>query len=81
MCELHLQYSYILTAITCYDIPAVENGMIVYSSDTTSPYDHGTIAVYECETGYNITGGDSERICTGGSTQWNGTAPQCLRMF
>ena len=55
--------------------------MIVYSSDMTEPYDYGTTATYECDTGYEITGGESERTCTsdGSSSvgQWSGTAPVC----
>ncbi|XP_064386521.1 uncharacterized protein LOC135335055 isoform X2 [Halichondria panicea] len=67
-------------AITCSAL-TIDNGMIVYSSDMTEPYDYGTTATYECDTGYEITGGESERTCTsdGSSSvgQWSGTAPVC----
>ena len=66
----------------CPALPAIENGMSVYSSDTTEPYDYGTTATYQCDSGYELTGGDTVRTCTGdGSSaegQWNGTAPACL---
>ncbi len=72
-----------ITAITCSALTAIENGMIVYSSDTTPPYDYGTTAVYECDTGYEITSGDKNINCTGdGTTQsgdWNGFPAMCSR--
>ena len=70
------------TVIRCHTLPAVENGTVVYSSDSTEPYDYGTIATNQCDSGYELTGGDAVRTCTGdGSSpvgQWNGTAPACL---
>ena len=69
------------TAITCPILSAVENGKVTYSSDTTESYDYGATATYQCDSGYELTGGDDERTCTGdGSSpvgQWNGTAPHC----
>ncbi len=53
--------------------------MIVYS--TTPPFNFGTIAMYQCNDGYSLASGDSERTCTGDGTstvgQWSGTAPVC----
>ncbi len=67
-----------ITAITCSTLSVIGNGMIVYSSDTTPPYDYGTTATYECDPGYEITSGDSERTCTddGSSSvgEWSETA-------
>ncbi len=80
-------FSWILTGITCsksaVSSDIASNGVIVYSSDSmTPPYDYGTTATYECNTGYEITSGDSERICTGddGSSvgEWSGSAAICL---
>ena len=56
--------------------------MVIYSIDTAmSQYDNGTTATYQCDSGYELTGGDTVRTCTGdGSSpvgQWNGTAPNC----
>ena len=69
------------TAITCSAL-AVANGGIAYSSDITGHFDYGTTATYQCDSGYELTGGDTVRTCTGdGSSsvgQWNGTALACL---
>ncbi|XP_064386533.1 sushi, von Willebrand factor type A, EGF and pentraxin domain-containing protein 1-like isoform X2 [Halichondria panicea] len=69
------------SAITCSALPLIENGVIVYSSNTTEPYDYGTTSVYECNTGYEVTSGDSERTCTESTLTlegiWNGTIPTC----
>ena len=66
------------TVIECSSLPDIENGMITYS---TEPYVYRTTATYQCALGYELTGGDDERTCTGdgGSPvgQWNGTAPNC----
>ena len=68
-------------ATGCLALPAVENGTIAYFSDTTEPYDYGTTASYQCDSGYELTGGDTVRTCTGdGSSpvgQWNGAIPAC----
>ena len=70
------------TVVKCSALPNTENGDIAYSGDTTEPYDYGTTATYQCDSGYELTGGDTVRTCTGdGSSQvdqWNGTAPICL---
>ena len=68
-------------ASSCSALPAAENGRIRYSSDTSEPYNYGTTAIYQCDSGYELTGGDTVRTCIGdgGSPvgQWNGTAPVC----
>ena len=56
--------------------------MVTYSIDTAmSQYDYGTTATYQCDSRYELTGGDTVRTCTGdGSSpvgQWIGTAPNC----
>ena len=69
-----------ITAITCSALPGnVANGMIVYSTDITDPYNYGTTAAYECDTGYEITSGDNERTCTGNTSvgEWKGKAAVC----
>ncbi len=80
--KLHI----IILEITCPALPIIVNGTIVYSFlGSTEGLKYGTIATYQCNSGYNITSGDRVRTCTGdGSTpsgQWSGTAPQCSRMF
>ncbi len=83
--------SCILIGITCSESAVrsdiAGNGMIIYSSgSTTPPFDYGTIATYQCNNGYSLASGDSERTCSTGdgrSTvgEWDGAAPQCSRMF
>ena len=55
--------------------------MVTYSSDNTEYYDYGTTATYQCDPGYELTGGDTVRTCTGDGSSpeghWNGTAPVC----
>ena len=53
----------------------------MYSSDVTEPYNYGTTATYQCDSGYELTRGDTVRTCTGdGSSpvgQWNGSPSVC----
>ncbi len=79
---------FFLTAITCSVLAELVNGTIVYSRSPNSVrYSYGIRAIYQCNSGYNIMiiGRDRVTTCTGdGNTpdgQWNGTAPQCSRMF
>ncbi len=81
---LYLRYFRLLniaTEITCSALPDIENGVIAYSSDTTEPYDYGTTATYECDTGYELTSGDKKSNCTKSGVNsegiWNGTIPTC----
>ena len=61
----------------------LDNGSITYSTVATEDqYVYGTTATYQCDSGYELTGRDTVRTCTGdGSSpvgQWNGTASICL---
>ena len=76
-----------IIAIRCssLNILHIGNGNITYSNITVEgQYDYGTTATYQCDSGYELTGGDTVRTCTGdGSSpegQWNGTAPHCTGM-
>ena len=82
--------SCILTGITCSESAVrsdiAGNGMIVYSSgSTTPPFDYRTTASYQWNDGYSLASGDSERTCTGDGTstngEWNSAAPYCSRML
>ena len=74
-------------AITCspLDTSFLGNGTLTYSTGSVEAiedqYDYGTTATYQCNSGYELTGGDTVRTCTGdGSSpvgQWNGTTPLC----
>ncbi len=78
-------YCYQLAAIMCIDLPAPDNGRITYSTDTTSLYDFGTVATYECDIGFGLNGGVVTRTCRGDDSDsdgtWSGIAPSCLRKF
>ncbi|XP_064387965.1 uncharacterized protein LOC135336171 isoform X3 [Halichondria panicea] len=67
--------------VMCSDLPALDNGRIVYSTGVTSPYDFSTVATYVCDTGFGLTGA-STRTCEDGNGLtnagvWNGVAPFC----
>ena len=68
-----------MTVIRCPALPTVKDAVVTYS--TMSQYDYGTTATYQCDSGYELTGGDTLRTCTGdGSSpvgQWSGAAPVC----
>lgn len=60
---------------------SIDNGIITYSSGTTEPHDFGTIAVYTCDRGFSLDGGNGLRTCSGNITSptgtWSGPAPKC----
>ena len=69
-------------AIRCPALPTMDNGIVIYSSNISmSQYVYGATATFQCDSGYELTGGDTVRTCTGdGSSpvgQWNGTATVC----
>ncbi len=67
--------------ITCSDLPILDNGVIVYISITPAPYDYGTTARYDCNTGFGLNGGDTILTCEGDGSNaigmWTGTIPTC----
>ena len=75
-----LYYSF--SAITCpSSLGTLDNGQISYSTDTTAPFDYGTVVTFTCNTGFSLSG-DSMRSCGGdGSSQsgvWSGSSPVCI---
>ena len=69
--------------VTCDDLPVINNGEVSYTpphSISASLPDGkrytGTIATYNCPSGYQLVGGSSLRAC-GANGEWNGTAPSC----
>jgi len=69
----------------CQDLSDPENGDIDFFVDTNSTFDVLTTAVYKCDTGYNLTGGDTVRTCLGSNNNpdgdWSGVAPSCEGEF
>ena len=72
--------TFLITEIGCQTLNT-ENAMVTYSGDTTEPYIYGTTATYQCNPGYEITSGDSERTCTGDVRssvgEWSGRKAVC----
>ncbi len=65
----------------CFDPPLFANGQIIFSTDTTSPFDFGTLATYICDTGFSLSG-NVARTCTGDDSSpvgiWSGGDPTCI---
>ena len=55
--------------------------MITYDPDTPSPFELGTTALYSCDDGYALNGGELQ-FClepsSGENGFWNGSAPVCF---
>ena len=72
-------------AITCSSLLGPDNGQVTYSTDTTSPFDIGTMATYSCNTGFGLSGGDATRSCGGDGSSpngiWSGMSPTCQGMY
>ena len=52
---------------------SVSGGEVCYSGESV-----GSVAVFFCDDGYTLEGGDSTRECLS-SGLWNGTTPQCVQ--
>ena len=52
---------------------SVSGGEVCYSGDSV-----GSVAVFFCDDGYTLEGGDSTRECLS-SGLWNGPTPQCVQ--
>ena len=67
--------------IMCSSLPAPLNGSITFVVDTTPTFDFMTTAMYKCDPGFALSGGDEVRICEEGPVEsvgeWSGTEPTC----
>ena len=61
--SVSLLYLTVSTAITCSSLPSV-SGQIIYSPDSSNPFDYGTLAEYSCDTGLGVNG-PITRTCGG----------------
>ena len=72
-----------LTDHMCDTPPVLTNGQIIFSNDTTSPYEFGTVATYVCDTGFSLIG-ETTRTCDGDDSSpigmWTGNDPSCSGM-
>ena len=67
-------------AIQCLKLSAPENGRITYSDNTSSSLGLMDTAIYSCDPGFGLFGGDTVRTCVKAdrsSGEWTGTAPTC----
>ena len=59
----------------CSDLASLLNGNIVYSDGTANNRSVGTVAIYNCDTGYNLNGGKTKTCRSDGT--WSVSAPTC----
>ena len=82
--QLYFSLCYILvplkSAITCTSLSQINNGLVTYRPDTTSPFNFGTTATYSCNENFFLQG-DRTRTCGGAGSGlngvWSGSAPVC----
>lgn len=84
LCYEYIRYGLLYSAvfavarISCFELPAIANGVIRYSS---SELLFGVTASYTCNPGFGLSTGNSTRMCDGdGSTTngtWTGDTPVC----
>jgi len=73
-------YCFPTLEIVCEELMEPDNGLVLYSSDGSSPFGFETVGSYSCAEGYGLSRGNSERTCVGSVTGpgvWNGTTPSC----
>lgn len=61
--------------ILCFDLPAPENGSVIYNSGIISRRPIGSIGSYSCNTGYLLVG-NVDRTCQSDGS-WNGSRSIC----
>ena len=67
-------------AILCLKLSAPKNGRVIYSDNSSSSLGLMDTAVYSCDPGFGLFGGDTVRTCIkadSSSGEWTGTAPTC----
>ena len=78
-----LSVLYPTTAVVCDELPAINNGIILYQPDMSAQFDLGTVATYSCNEGYQLitNPGDEIRTCVDGGDGnggvFNGAKPIC----
>ena len=69
------------TAINCFSLPSLTNGMIVYSPDFSEPFNYGTFAIFSCNDGFQLDGSNL-RTCMGDDSvtigSWGDPSPTCV---
>ena len=65
----------------CPELPPIINGFITYAGDVVPDFDIGTVATYECNSGFVVVG-VMTRNCVEAADHtgvFNGVAPTCQR--
>ena len=76
-------YDHLLAEIvaTCADIPNPAKGRMEFNPRAVGPFKEGYEAVYVCDLGYRLEGGDEVRTCEMDGFSpvgvWSGVAPYC----
>ncbi len=66
----------VVTITTCSDLPSIANGEpITYNMESMNNRSLGTMATYNCTSGYMLNGAASRQCQTGG--KWSGNEPTC----
>ena len=62
----------------CSDLPDPVNGRVTFAPDTLAPFRLDTIATYDCDIGFGLSGAH-ERTCdsTDSTPTWSGDVPLC----
>ena len=61
------------SAITCPDLTPPSNGRVTPFGNTA-----GSLALYQCNDGYEIASGFSTTRTCGDDGEWSGSAPTCI---
>ena len=54
---------FLILEITCEELPDDPNGRIIYTPDESGDHCIETIATYDCEEGFKVTGDVYQRTC------------------
>lgn len=70
--------------ILCPPLEVPENGSISYDPDAEPDFEFGTSAVYSCDEGFGLSGGDKVRVCGPDGDgdnigKWSGDPSVCER--
>ncbi len=83
ICKLVFNIYTTIIVVMCEELPAIIDGAVTFHKDMEAPYDGLTVAMYSCDLGYILSGGDQVRICesilVGGELvgRWTGSEPTC----
>ena len=69
--KCHCRWWLFPAAVDCGDLEDPDNGVVEFDATTL-----GEEAVYSCDVGHTLRGGESTRVCTADAV-WSGVAPNC----